>query len=84
MVSNVVFLRKASPCTLLNPLHDSLTRSSLCRGLRWSVRTPRYRGTSIYKGQQWRIQVRPGPVGTRPMGYSCLDTEAVRLLIYIQ
>lgn len=48
MVSNAVFLWKASPCTLLNPLRDSLARSSLCRGLRSSVRTPRYRGTSIY------------------------------------
>ena len=48
MASRAVFLRKASPCTLPNPLRDSLARSSLCRGLRWSVRTPRNRGTSLY------------------------------------
>ncbi len=68
MVSSAVFLRKASPCTLLNPLRGSLTRSSLCRGLRWSVRTPRYRGTSLCKERQWRFQVRPEPVGTLPHG----------------
>ena len=84
MLSNAVSPRRGPSCTVSNPFPDLLIRSGICRGLPWSVRTPRYRGTSLCKARQWRFQVRPEPVGTVPMSYSCLDTLAIGLIFKIQ